>query len=196
MKKIALLTSVAGLVMMAMNTAQAADGTINFTGEVVTTTCKVDTTVAGAAKDGVKLPNVANNQLATVGATVGRQAFSLELSGCELASSATATTPVSKVAVFFEAGPNVDLVTGMLKPAAASGTGAPAVASGVQIAIVDPSNNERLKIGSAQSRFVDIDNKVGGNGRAIMRFASEYVATGPVTAGRTDTSVTYSLVYQ
>ena len=196
MKKIALLTSVAGLVMMAMNTAQAADGTINFTGEVVTTTCKVDTTVAGAAKDGVKLPNVANNQLATVGATVGRQAFALELSGCELASSATATTPVSKVAVFFEAGPNVDLVTGMLKPAAASGTGAPTVASGVQIAIVDPSNNERLKIGSAQSRFVDIDNKVGGNGRAIMRFASEYVATGPVTAGRTDTSVTYSLVYQ
>src|SRR5256885_12657818 len=71
MKKIALLTSVAGLVMMTMNTAQAADGTINFTGEVVTTTCKVDTTVAGAAKDGVKLPNVANNQLATVGATVG-----------------------------------------------------------------------------------------------------------------------------
>ena len=98
--------------------------------------------------------------------------------------------------MFFEAGPNVDLVTGMLKPAAASGTGAPTVASGVQIAIVDPSNNERLKIGSAQSRFVDIDNKVGGNGRAIMRFASEYVATGPVTAGRTDTSVTYSLVYQ
>ncbi|AEF87695.1 fimbrial family protein [Delftia acidovorans] len=195
MKKIALLTSVAGLVMMAMNTAQAADGTINFTGEVVTTTCKVDTTVAGAAKDGVKLPNVANNQLATVGATVGRQAFSLELSGCELAT-ATSTAPVSKVAVFFEAGPNVDLVTGMLKPAAASGTGAPTVASGVQIAIVDPSNNERLKIGSAQSRFVDIDNKVGGNGRAIMRFASEYVATGPVTAGRTDTSVTYSLVYQ
>ena len=164
MKKIALLTSVAGLVMMAMNTAQAADGTINFTGEVVTTTCKVDTTVAGAAKDGVKLPNVANNQLATVGATVGRQAFSLELSGCELAT-ATSTAPVSKVAVFFEAGPNVDLVTGMLKPAAASGTGAPTVASGVQIAIVDPSNNERLKIGSAQSRFVDIDNKVGGNGR-------------------------------
>ncbi|MPT53912.1 MULTISPECIES: fimbrial protein [Delftia] len=196
MKKIALLTSVASLVMMAMNTAQAADGTINFTGEVVTTTCKVDTTVAGAAKDGVKLPNVANNQLATVGATVGRQAFSLELSGCELASSATATTPVSKVAVFFEAGPNVDLVTGMLKPAAASGAGAPTVASGVQIAIVDPSNNERLKIGSAQSRFVDIDNKVGGTGRAVMRFASEYVATGPVTAGRTDTSVTYSLVYQ
>ena len=195
MKKIALLTSVASLVMMAMNTAQAADGTINFTGEVVTTTCKVDTTVAGAAKDGVKLPNVSNNQLATVGATVGRQAFSLELSGCELAT-ATSTAPVSKVAVFFEAGPNVDLVTGMLKPAAASGTGAPAVASGVQIAIVDPSNNERLKIGSAQSRFVDIDNKVGGNGRAIMRFASEYVATGPVTAGRTDTSVTYSLVYQ
>ena len=111
-------------------------------------------------------------------------------------SSATATTPVSKVAVFFEAGPNVDLVTGMLKPAAASGTGAPTVASGVQIAIVDPSNNERLKIGSAQSRFVDIDNKVGGTGRAVMRFASEYVATGPVTAGRTDTSVTYSLVYQ
>lgn len=195
MKKIALLTSVASLVMMAMNTAQAADGTINFTGEVVTTTCKVDTTVAGAAKDGVKLPNVANNQLATVGATVGRQAFSLELSGCELAT-ATSTAPVSKVAVFFEAGPNVDLVTGMLKPAAASGAGAPTVASGVQIAIVDPSNNERLKIGSAQSRFVDIDNKVGGNGRAIMRFASEYVATGPVTAGRTDTSVTYSLVYQ
>nr|WP_312377920.1 fimbrial protein [Delftia acidovorans] len=196
MKKIALLTSVAGLVMMAMNTAQAADGTINFTGEVVNTTCKVDTTIDGAAKDGVKLPNVANNQLATVGATVGRQAFALELSGCELAADANASTPVSKVAVFFEAGPNVDLITGMLNPAAASGAGGPTVASGVQIAIVDPSNNERLRIGSAQSRFVDIDNKVGGTGRAVIRFASEYVATGPVTAGRTDTSVTYSLVYQ
>lgn len=196
MKKIALLTSVAGLAFMTLNAAHAADGTINFTGEVVSTTCKVDTTVAGAAKDGVKLPSVASNQLSTVGSTIGRQAFSLELSGCELATATNTTTPVSKVAVFFEAGPNVDLVTGMLKPAAASGTGAPTVASGVQIAIVDPSNNERLKIGSAQSRFVDIDNKVGGTGRAVMRFASEYVATGTVTAGRTDTSVTYSLVYQ
>src|SRR2546427_3278813 len=35
----------------------------------------------------------------------------------------------------------------------------------------------RSKIGSAQSRFVDIDNKVGGNGRAIMRFASDRKST-------------------
>lgn len=197
MKKIALATSIAGLAFMALNTAHAADGTINFEGNVVSTTCKVEST----SKDPVvKMPSVASNQLASVGAVSGRQAFSLELSGCEVISTTVTTVPVSKVAVAFEAGPNVDLATGMLKPAAAAvppgGGAAPTVATGVQIAILDPSNNSRIKIGSEQSRYVDIDNKLGGTGKATLRFASEYVATGAVTGGRTDTSVTYSLVYQ
>ncbi|WP_321959008.1 fimbrial protein [Burkholderia cenocepacia] len=189
MKKIQLMMLVAGSTLLAMNAAHASDGTINFTGSVVASTCVIN----GGTNDlAVALPKIATNQLGKAGASAGRTPFTLSLTGCTV-DTATVPAPVSKVSVAFEPGPNVNLGTGRLTP---SGTNA---ASGVEIAILNDKYSP-IKIGGATgsqgTQVVDIDTAVNGTGAATLQFAAEYVATGdPVSGGSADTFVTYSLVY-
>ncbi|VWD47677.1 fimbrial protein [Burkholderia contaminans] len=193
MKKTTLMMSMFGLACAAANTAQASDGTINFTGSIVASTCKIN----GGTNDlTVALPKASTNQLTAVGATAGRTPFKLTLSGCatdQKAGETTTPAPVKKVSVAFEPGPNVDLATGRLN---LTGTGA---AGGVQIAILN-DKYAPIKIGAESSaqgvQTVDIDTAVGGTGSATLQFAAQYVATSStVTGGSANSSVTYSLVY-
>ncbi|MDN7994199.1 fimbrial protein [Burkholderia orbicola] len=193
MKKTTLVMSMFGFACAAVNTAHASDGTINFTGSVVASTCKIN---GGTNDVTVALPKASTNQLTAVGATAGRTPFTLTLSGCatdKKEGENTIPAPVKKVSVAFEPGPNVDLATGRLKL-----TGADA-ASGVQIAILN-DKYDPIKIGaesSAQgSQIVDIDTAAGGTGTATLQFAAQYVATSAaVTGGSANSFVTYSLVY-
>jgi len=193
MKKLAMMMSAAGFAFVAMNAAHASDGTINFTGSVVASTCKIN----GGTNDlTVPLPKAATNQLAAAGATAGRTPFTLALSGCttdKKDGENTIPAPVKKVSVAFEPGPNVNLATGRLKP-----TGADA-AKGVEIAILN-DKYEPIKIGAESStqgaQTVDIDTAEGGTGTATLQFAAQYVATGDVVSGGSANSfVTYSLIY-
>ncbi|HEF5869489.1 TPA: type 1 fimbrial protein [Burkholderia cenocepacia] len=193
MKKTTLVMSMFGLACAAANTAHASDGTINFTGSVVASTCKIN----GGTNDlTVALPKASTNQLAAVGATAGRTPFTLTLSGCatdKKDGESVIPAPVKKVSVAFEPGPNVDLATGRLKL-----TGADA-ANGVQIAILN-DKYDPIKIGAESSaqgaQTVDIDTAAGGTGTATLQFAAQYVATSAtVTGGSANSFVTYSLVY-
>ncbi|MBR8366145.1 type 1 fimbrial protein [Burkholderia sp. AU19243] len=193
MKKLAMMMSAAGLAFVAMNAAHASDGTINFTGSVVASTCKIN----GGTNDlTVPLPKTATNQLAAAGATAGRTPFKLSLSGCttdKTESGKTIPAPVKKVSVAFEPGPNVNLGTGRLK---LTGTDA---AKNVEIAILN-DKYEPIKIGAESSaqgaQVVDIDTAVGGTGTATLQFAAQYVATSDeVSGGSANSFVTYSLVY-
>ncbi|KVD47577.1 fimbrial protein [Burkholderia sp. ABCPW 11] len=193
MKKIVLLMSVAGLASVAMNAAHASDGTINFTGAVVASTCKIN----GGTNDlTVPLPKVSTNQLSAAGATAGSTPFTLSLSGCTTDKKDAANTvipaPVKKVSVAFEPGANVNLATGRLKP-----TGADA-AGNVEIGILN-DKYQPIKIGAESStqgvQIVDIDTAEGGTGTATLQFAAQYVATGEVTGGSANSFVTYSLTY-
>ncbi|KER74459.1 fimbrial protein [Burkholderia cepacia] len=193
MKKISLMMSAAGLALMTMNAAHASDGTINFTGSVVASTCQINN---GTNDLTVPLPKAATNQLSKAGATVGRTPFTLALSGCttdKKDGENTIPAPVKKVSVAFEPGPNVNLATGRLKP-----TGADA-AGGVEIAILN-DKYEPIKIGAESStqgsQIVDIDTAEGGTGGATLQFAAQYVATGgELSGGSANSFVTYSLVY-
>ncbi|WP_425118404.1 fimbrial protein [Burkholderia gladioli] len=193
MKHFPLLMSAAALTLTAMQAAHASDGTINFTGSVVASTCKIN----GGTNDlTVPLPTAATSQLGTVGATAGRTPFTLSLSGCTTdrkEGGNSVPAPVRKVSVAFEPGPNVNLATGRLVP-----TGENA-ATGVEIEILNDKYTP-IKIGAESStqgtQIVDIDAAEGGTGTATLQFAAQYVATGDkVTGGPANSFVTYSLVY-
>ncbi|WP_412530423.1 fimbrial protein [Burkholderia lata] len=189
MRKIAYLISIAAFPLLAANTARATDGTINFTGSVVASTCKIN---GGVNDQTVALSAISTNQLAQAGATGRRTAFKLELTGCAADKPEGETTipaPVKKVAVEFENGANVNTATGRLKLV---GTDA---AKNVEIEILN-DKLEPIKIGadrgSQNSQAVDIDTTTG---KATLQYAAQYVATDAATAGTANSFVTYSLMY-
>ncbi len=161
-------------------TAFAADGTIVFTGEIKGQTCSVAGEGRPAGDFTVVLPNVPSSLLNTGGNIAGNTPFAITLSNC--------TASLKKAAVYFEAGGNVDAVTGNLNNNAATNG-----AKNVQIAL---SNNDGspIKLGAAyhaqNSKTVDI---AGGN--ATLRYQTQYVATGTASAGLISTTLRYSVVY-
>jgi len=174
----------AAIGMMAGSAMAASDGTITVTGNVVGSTCKIN---GGVNDQTVPLPTVGTNTLSEAGKTAGRTPFSFSLTEC-----ATGDGAPTKVAVSFEPGPNVNLSTGRLVP---TGVGSEGVASNVEIGFLN-DQYQPIKIGSIfgqqNSQSVKIDST---SGSATLQYAAEYTATGVTTAGKTDTSVQYSLVY-
>ncbi|WP_416048462.1 fimbrial protein [Cupriavidus basilensis] len=179
-KILAITLATAGL-MTAAGSAQAADGTINFTGSVIASTCKIN---AGTNDLAVVLPRVGTNSLAKAGATAGRTPFVLALTGCSVSKDAP-----TKVAVSFEPGTSVNADTGRLKLQGAD------AASNVEIGILN-DQSAPIKVGAASadqnSQIVAID---GTTGAAKMSYAAEYTATGVATAGTANSFVQYTLMY-
>ncbi|CAB3748529.1 fimbrial protein [Burkholderia puraquae] len=160
--------------------AHAADGTIEFRGNVIASTCSV----TGGSDLTVPLPPVSTTALADVGAVAGRSAFSLALTGCAVGDG----NPV-KVGVMFENGTNVDPSSGRLK----IDTGDKA-AQGVQINVLD-SQQKLIPVGAqtgANTEMATIDT----DGKAKLNYFAEYYASGAVKAGDVQSRVEYSLIYQ
>ena len=110
MQKRIVSTAVIGLMALLSTAAQAADGTITFTGSVTDTTCSINGTASGTAADvAVILPTVQAGSLPAAGATAGTSSLGdvrLTLSGC----SGAATKAIAR----FENGPTVDQSSGYL----------------------------------------------------------------------------------
>ncbi|WP_454724663.1 MULTISPECIES: fimbrial protein [Cupriavidus] len=179
MKKTIFATAIAAAAAAAAfaPAANAADGTIEFTGNVVATTCTING--GGAANNlTVALPPVSASALAEPGATAGRTPFAIKLSGCQGSSTKVATT--------FEAGSTVN-AAGRLAVDAGG-------ASGVDIRLLNASQGV-IKAGAAQaeqnSPAVDLES-----GGATLNYFAEYMATSTVSAGAANSRVQYSLVYQ
>ena len=183
-KKMIALAATAGLAFVAMNAAHAADGTINVTGSVVASTCKIN----GGQNDlDVPLPRVGTNSLSEAGMTAGRTPFKFDLTECGTGAEAP-----TKVSVHFEPGANVNLETGRLVPI---GAGTDGVAQNVEIGILN-DKYEAVKVGAVgdqqNSSVATID---GTTGAATLEYSAEYNATGVATAGSANSSVQYSLSY-
>jgi len=156
--------------------AQATDGTINFTGSVLASTCTVSTGTNGNFS--VVLPPVSTKTLATAGNTAGRTPFSIQLTGC-------GATPV-KAQTFFEAGPTVNQSTGRLTV-----TGG---ATNVEIGLLNATFQD-IKAGAPlASQNTDVVAITGGT--ATMNFYAQYVATGAAGAGTANSSLQYTISYQ
>ncbi|AJO79750.1 MULTISPECIES: fimbrial protein [Pseudomonas] len=162
--------------------ANAADGTINFNGELVNQTCTiaVDGVVTPAAAT-VTLPTVSTSLLTAAGQVAGRTGFNIQLSSCVGAATTTAA--------FFESGASVDPVSGNLRNM--TGT-----ATNVQLQLVDAANGSAIQAGNTNQRTRTTRNTLDASGAANMPYAIQYVASGATNPGTVVSSVTYSIDYQ
>ncbi len=172
MKKVLIALAASAAVVSSFN-ASAADGTINFTGEVSSQTCVIEGNTGTTVKT-VPMPRVSASSMAAVGQVAGRKDFSLALTGCTGSSAL----------VRFEQGATVDAVTGNLINQTADG-------SNVQVQLLnanlDPINLQTNE-GSLSTAVTDK--------KATLKFYAQYIAaTAAATAGQVTSSVQFSMDY-
>lgn len=170
--KLLLATSILAL----PGAAYASDGTVSFTGAVTSSTCTVSLN-GGSASGTVTLPTVSSSALPAAGNTAGSTPFTLDVSACTFTGGNTTVT------AYFEAGANVDPVTGRLNNA---GT-----ASNVQLQLF-LGNNYASKIAAGQATQ---STAAALSASGQLRYGVEYYATAAAGAGSVSSSVTYSLIY-
>ena len=177
-------------------TGQASDGTITFTGAVTASTCTLSInggTNAGTAT--VALPTVDRAALTGTGAgtTAAGTFFSVGVTGCSGVADIGSGTPVAPttVAIYFEAGPNVDEATGGLINTVAG--------SNVEVNLYNASGSTivgtLIQPGTPTHQPAPLTIASGGT----QWFYAGYSTAGAgiaATAGAVSTSITYSLVYQ
>ncbi|WP_233588389.1 fimbrial protein [Herminiimonas sp. KBW02] len=179
------MASVAGLACMSINAAQAATGTVNFTGSISASTCVVSAGGAGANPT-VTLPSVAKDELKAVGAVAGRMPFGFQLTGCLMDDPGGAPAPVKKVGTHFEGGGNVTS-NGRLKT----------TLTGVELQILNYGDTTPVMLGadvaSQNIHYFDINTTAG---TANLQYWVEYYAAAANPApGALTSSVVYSLIY-
>jgi major type 1 subunit fimbrin (pilin) len=174
--------------------SQASDGTITFTGAVTASTCTLK--VNGTANNGtatVALPIVDTAALTNSApkTTAGGTFFSIGLSACTFATDiGVGPAAPTQVSIYFEAGPNVDEVTGGLINTV---TG-----SNVEVNLYNASNativGTQIMPGTPTNQPTALT--VTGGTQWFYAGYSTAGAAAQATAGAVNTSITYSLIYQ
>ncbi|KTS72224.1 fimbrial protein [Pantoea stewartii] len=172
MKSITLITS-ALLAAAICGSASAADGTINFTGSITDTACKVDT---AAANQTVSMGDVSASSFGSVGATASATRFTINLTGCP--ASATSAR------IRFD-GPLASGNSNLL--ALSSGQ----TATNVAVGIYEQDSNTQIPIGTASAPVT-----LSSTATNALNFIAKYVSTGAsVGAGTANASATFSVAY-
>lgn len=153
--------------------AHAADGLIDFTGSVVSSSCAIN---SGTPNFAVTLPPVSTQVLDTLGKTAGRVPVSIALTGC---------APGSKVRAHFESGATTNGAGRLIADAAG--------ATNVDLQLL---NEEFLavKAGAAAQNTNAVTVPAGGN--VDLKYYVEYYSTGAATAGAVTSRVNYTIAYE
>ena len=170
------LIAALGFAALAPNQASAADGTINITGSVNASTCKINGANSPATVN-VTLPTVSTTSLSAAGTTAGRTAFALALSNCG---------SLTKAQTFFEPGPTI-MADGNLKNA--SGT-----ATGVEVQLLNSDFSAINLAGTASTQNSQQVALTSGTGN--LNYYAQYFATAAAGAGNVTTSVQFTMLYQ
>ncbi|SFS17317.1 major type 1 subunit fimbrin (pilin) [Dyella sp. OK004] len=165
-----------GFAALAPNSASAADGTINITGTVNASTCKINGG-ASPATINVALPTVSTTSLSAAGAVAGRTAFALNLTNCG---------SLTKAQTFFEPGPTI-MADGNLKNA--SGT-----ATGVEVQLLNSDFSNINLAGTSTTQASQQTTLTTGAGN--LNYYAQYFATAAAGAGTVSTSVQFTMLYQ
>lgn len=174
-----LLTAIAGVFVA--NSAMAADGTIDFSGEITANTCTVVVDNSSTGSGTIVLPVVAAAALPMNGSTAGTTAFNIHLSNCSISDAATVTT-------YFEPGAYVN-ADGRLSQSTVGG------ASNVEIQLLNSDQAVMQLHEPAGSQNDTGVAMVLGDTVATLSYYAQYYATGLVTAGPVTSQVSYSIVY-
>ncbi|MBL5825957.1 fimbrial protein [Serratia fonticola] len=165
--------SVAALSFLAASNAFAADGTINFTGEIIDSACTV--TIPNID---VEFGTVAASSFGSVGDTVSPKGFQISLTGCPAAVTASGAT------VRFEGTPDAT------NPELFS-IGAASTAAGVGITLLDAKAN--LVTPNSDSSVYTLT----ATGTNVLDFVAKLKSTdATITAGLISTSANFTIVYQ
>ncbi|MFZ1875300.1 MAG: fimbrial protein [Chania sp.] len=194
MKRNTLLMTLACVMgSLTATSALAIDGNINFTGEVIDTTCKINDQVPNGAVDvNVNLKQVQVSALSTEGAVANATPFKITLGG----AGDTNCTNGKVAQVYFEpTSPAIDRTTGWLKNTSTSASG---VAQRVEIQILNATTNNPINLLSNLNNYAP--TTIADN-TAVYSYYGQYIAVGvtpttPVTAGMVASTVKYSIVYQ
>lgn len=164
----------------------ATEGTINFTGEVINSSCELDT---GYENYAVTLPPVPKSALDAVGKSAGEVAFNVKFKNC---------APGDVIAAFAPS-QNQGNLSGEHIKNAATGTGENAPATGVDIALFD-ANGIKIDLSARDAKSLPatptpITDGAGGN--VTINLTAKYIATAAnVTAGKVSGLVRYQIEYQ
>ncbi|MBT9425339.1 type 1 fimbrial protein [Enterobacter oligotrophicus] len=172
MKKISLISAI--LSLSALQAANAADGVINFTGNITGTACVVDTT---AIAQPVELGTVSATAFSGGnGATAASKRFNILLKSCP--------ESISSASVRF------DGITHAANPSILALNNGQ-TATNVGVAIYEQDNSTLIPVGSASSSITlqeDVDN--------TLTYFAKYMATGAVGAGTVNSSTAFTVTYQ
>lgn len=162
--------------LMVISSANAADGVINFTGEIAANTC----TIANNGNVTVALPKISANNFTGGTERAGQTAFTVVLSDCTPASGTVAVR-------FTGDSTQIDTISGLFK----NNSTAPIPAENVAIAVYD-SADTLIKTAANSSAAVN----VAADGTASIPLTAWYQATGTaVTIGPVSATGGIELVY-
>jgi len=177
MKKSIIALSLMASYMLA-SAANAADGTINFTGSIISSACTVNT---ASASQTVNLGNVNSTAFgSTVGTTAAATQFSINLTNCP--------SSVTSASVKFDGTENA---TNSSILALSSGE----TATGVGVALYEADGSTVLPLQTA-SNSITIPTASSGTSSATLNFVAKYMSTASsVTAGTADATTEFTIVY-
>jgi major type 1 subunit fimbrin (pilin) len=173
MKQILLTVLVAGSSLIAQNMAHASDGTVSFSGNIISTACTVD---AGSANMKVTLGDVVSSSLASSGSKSSPTAFQIKLTECP--------DSVANVAVKFD-GASDAVNTDLLK----LDPGQTATNVGIEIADV---SGTPIPLHTLSPLF-PVDTVAH---TAVLDLTGRYVATGAAGAGTANGTSQFTINYQ
>lgn len=157
-----------------MSTANAADGSINFTGNITDAACTVDT---NSASQTVTLGNVSSAAFNAVGSTAAPTKFDIKLTNCP--------ETVTSAAVKFDGtinATNSDLLS----------VSSDSTATGVGIAIYEANSSTQVPM-LTSSASQTIDSTLATN---TLSFVAKYMATAAtVTAGSANAVTDFTIIY-
>ncbi|MFM0341107.1 fimbrial protein [Paraburkholderia fungorum] len=178
----AIAITAGGLLGLASFGANAADGTITFTGTVSNTTCSINGTASGTSADkSITLAPVSTGTLSTMGNVAGTS------SPTDLALALTGCTGATKAIARFENGPTVDQNSGNLINA---GT-----ATNVQVRLLN-AQMQPINITTNSNNQIATNASTITTGAANLKYFAQYYATGTAGPGTVNTSIQYTMQYQ
>ncbi|PAA09511.1 fimbrial protein [Pseudomonas fragi] len=169
--KIIVLTLLTGSSIASI--ANAADGTINFTGTILSAACTV-TPATGTQT--VPLNSVTTSSLSTAGVTSSPTKFDIVLTSCP--------STVSTATVKFD-GPTDSDNSSILKL-----TTEPGVATGVGIALYEKDASTQIPIGTSST-----SSTLSTTSDTTFTFYAKYMATKAVTSGPANGSTDFTINY-
>lgn len=194
MSKFVRKSLLAAVVGLTAHSAMAADGAVNFTGEIVAASCGITggagTTVGGSAKDQVINVNLGKVSTNSLGGTAGSgivagQAINLNLD-CDKAAAGLAAVTMQLDAA---AGSGIDAKNGNLLKTTGTATGVGIGIYNTSNKLLNLSSNDHIR-GTLSG-----DATAGYKTRLVMRAA--YVANGDVIkAGTANGTLPFTLSYE